>query len=75
MTILQTYNMKKYEYKVVEVKPTKGMMKLKFDFEEMESMLTGFGLKGWELLQAQQYASPSGNAFFLLFLKREIIES
>jgi len=67
--------MKKYEYKIEEVAPTKGMMKLKFDFEEMESLLTGFGLKGWELVQAQQYTNPSGSAFFLLFLKREISES
>ena len=50
-------------------------MKLRFDFEEMESMLTGLGLEGWKLIQTQQYISPSGNAFFLLFLKREIIES
>jgi len=66
--------MKKYEYKIEEIGPTKGMMKLKFDFEEMESMLIGFGLKGWELVQTQQYISPSGSAFFILFLRREIIE-
>jgi len=67
--------MKKFEYKIEKIGTTTGMMKLKFDFVEMESMLTGYGLKGWELVQSQKHTSPSGHEFFILFLKREVIES
>ncbi len=67
--------MKKFEYKIEKIKPTLGMMKLKFDFVEMESMLTGYGLKGWELVGAEKDTTPSGQEFFILFLKREVSES
>lgn len=67
--------MKKFEYKIEKIGTTSGMMKLKFDFVQMESMLTGYGLKGWELVNAEKYTSPSGQEFFILFLKREAGES
>jgi len=63
--------MKKFEHKIIRING-KGITSMKYDYVEMESMLTGFGLKGWELIDTHHIAHPSGKHHFLLFLKREI---
>jgi len=63
--------MKKFEYQVVRTK-TISLMKYKYDFEKMEAMLTGFGLKGWELTNVVQDTGTDGRKYLILFLKREI---
>jgi len=47
-------------------------MKYKYDFEKMEAMLTGFGLKGWELTNVVQDTGTDGRKYLILFLKKEI---
>ena len=63
--------MKKFEYQVVRTK-TISLMKYKYDFEKMEAMLTGFGLKGWELTNVVQDTGTDSRKYLILFLKREI---
>jgi len=63
--------MKKFEYQVVRTK-TISLMKHKYDFEKMEAMLTGFGLKGWELTNVVQDTGTDSRKYLILFLKREI---
>jgi len=63
--------MKKFEYKIERVN-TIGMVNNKFNFVEMEAMLTGFGLEGWELTGVYQDNTANGRKYLILFLKREI---
>lgn len=63
--------MKKFEHKVVRV-DTISMIKYKYNFTEMEAMLTGFGLEGWELTNVIQDTGTDARKYLMLFLKREI---
>jgi len=51
------------------------MMGGTFDYNEVEATLTGFGLKGWELVFVVNKTSTSNGKIILLhYLKREVNE-
>jgi len=66
--------MKKYEHKILSY-TGKGMMGVTFDHQEIEATITGFGLKGWELVAVVNSNSNSnGKAILLHYLQREVKE-
>ncbi len=61
---------KQYEYKIVEADRDK--WKIGIAPIPTETLLTGFGLEGWELIQVFPNPTASGRTTYLLILKREM---
>ncbi len=64
--------MKRFEYKVLELPVTKGLLGGKVNIEELTHLLNDAGKNGWEVIKMGNGSKYDNSRNVIIILKREI---